>query len=234
MARTGGGHFIEALERQCRADAQPEPPAVKVCGFTIEDEARAACEAGADGLGFNFYPKSKRYVDWKTCISWVSRLPTDVSRIGIFVNEAPERVVEIVASGCIHAAQLHGDESADECAWLVGQGVPIIKALGVKNRDSLQEIRSYSTRWILLDAWCPGEYGGSGKRFDEELATVTIAENPDFSIILSGGLTADNVRSAVRAVNPAAVDVASGVEDTPGRKNIDLVRRFIQEARLIE
>ena len=222
----GGGAFLEKLRAHSSG-----PPAVKICGYTRLDEALAACAAGADALGINFYPKSKRYVPFEDCASWLSSLPAEVSRVGIFVNEDIRRVREILSSGLIDAAQLHGNETAEYCENLATVGIPIIKAFGVKDPSSLDHIVEYHTPWILLDAWCP-EYGGSGKRFDQELAVRTVQQHPELRIILSGGLNAENVRVAAMAVMPAAVDVASGVEDSPGRKNLELVKRFIAEARL--
>jgi phosphoribosylanthranilate isomerase len=223
---SGGGAFLRKL-RQAEGDS----PAVKICGFTLEEEAMAACLAGADALGINYYSKSRRFISFEASAQWLPTLPSEVSRIGIFVNEDIDRVTAIVRSGHIDAAQLHGDESADYCRELFERGIPFIKAFGVKDPESLEHIDCYHTPWILLDAWCPGEYGGSGKRFDEELAAATVRRFPQLRIILSGGLTPDNVRSAVAAVNPAAVDVASGVEDSPGRKNLSMVQRFITQAR---
>ena len=223
------GKFIRSL-----GSGRGDDPAVKICGFTRLDEATAACDAGADALGINFFPRSKRFIDFDRCRDWLALLPSDVSRIGIFVNERVERVIEIVRSGLIDAAQLHGDESPEYGMELREKGVPFIKAFGVKDPDSLRHVRDFHTKWILLDAWCPGEYGGSGKQFDRDLAKATIDQHPDLRVILSGGLTPDNVRDAVEAVRPAAVDVASGVEDSPGRKNKEQVAKFVREAKLLE
>ena len=225
---SGGGAFLRKLRQ-----ADGGSPAVKICGFTLAEEAMAACLAGADALGINYYSKSKRFISFEESAEWLPTLPSEVSRIGIFVNEDIDRVTAIVKSDNIDAAQLHGDESADYCRKLFEREVPFIKAFGVKDPESLEQIHCYHTPWILLDAWCPGEYGGSGKRFDEELAAATVRRFPELRIILSGGLTPDNVRSAVAAVNPAAVDVASGVEDSPGRKNLAMVQRFIAQARSV-
>lgn len=223
------GAFLAHL----RCAAAPACPAVKICGFTMAEEAAAACRAGADAIGINFYPKSRRFIAFEACAEWLLALPRQVSRIGIFVNEDAGRVADIVGSGSIDAAQLHGDESPDYCRKLAALGIPIIKAFGVKDPRSLERVGDYHTPWILLDAWCPGEYGGSGRQFDRELAAATVAKHPHLRVILSGGLTPDNVREAVSDVHPAAVDVASGVEDAPGRKNIAMVRRFIAEARAL-
>ncbi|MEZ5329090.1 MAG: phosphoribosylanthranilate isomerase [Verrucomicrobiales bacterium] len=221
-----GGAFLRKLR-----EGAGDGTAVKICGFTLEQEAVDACRAGADALGINFYPKSKRFISFEESAEWLPNLPGDVSRIGIFVNEDVDRVSEIVMSGHIDAAQLHGDESADYCKVLAERGISFIKAFGVKDPESLNGIDGYHTPWILLDAWCPGEYGGSGKRFDQQLATATVHRFPHLRVVLSGGLTPDNVSAAVAAVKPAAVDVASGVEDSPGRKNPGMVRRFISEAQ---
>ncbi|MGK0189854.1 MAG: phosphoribosylanthranilate isomerase [Verrucomicrobiales bacterium] len=219
-----GGAFLHKMRNP------GDSPAVKICGFTVLEDALAACEAGADALGINFYRKSKRYISFEESAKWLGTLPSDVSRIGIFVNEELDRVAEIVGSGLIDGAQLHGDEPPEYCEALIRLDIPVIKAFGVKDPESLEDIECYHTPWILLDAWCPGEYGGSGKRFDQELATQVVGENPDLRFILSGGLNPYNVRDAVLHVQPAAVDVASGVETSPGRKNPAMVSQFIAEA----
>lgn len=220
-----GGAFLNKLR-----NGSGDSPAIKICGFTQLDEALGACEAGADALGINYYEKSKRFVSFEDSAKWLGSIPEEVSRVGIFVNEDLDRVAEILASGLIDAAQLHGDESPDYCEALIFQDIPVIKAFGVKDPESLESIAEYHTPWILLDAWCPGEYGGSGKQFDQELAAKVVNDHPDLRIILSGGLNPYNVRDAVAKVRPAAVDVASGVEDSPGRKNQAMVSQFITEA----
>ena len=219
------GEFFRKLER-----AHGTAPAIKICGFTLKREALAACAAGVDAVGINFYPRSKRYIAFEECRDWLGELPESVSRIGIFVNEDGTRVAEIAKSGLIDAVQLHGDESSGYSRSLVDQAIPVIKAFGVKDRDSLERIGDYGTRWVLLDAWCPGEFGGSGKTFDWRLATTTVQKNPSLGVILSGGLDPSNVADAVAKVNPAGVDVASGVEDAPGRKNLEKVKLFVAAA----
>jgi phosphoribosylanthranilate isomerase len=220
------GEFLRKL-----AEPAGDQPAVKVCGFTIPDEARAACEAGVDALGINFYPKSKRYVAFEDCRDWLGDLPDTITRVGIFVNEDAARVEEIAQSGLIDAVQLHGDETIEYSQSLLALGVTVIKAFGVKDPDSLRDIGDFGTDLILLDAWCPGDFGGSGKTFDWRLAAKTVCENPQLRVILSGGLDPSNVADAVGKVRPAAVDVATGVEDSPGRKNLEQIRQFVEQAR---
>lgn len=202
----------------------------KFCGFTTIENTRACISVGADTLGFNFWPKSKRYLDPEKA-DWLLELPPDIVRVGVFVNASPEEIAEIYRRGLIHIAQLHGDESPDDCSQLAELGIPTIKAIAVRDGDSLTRIRAYpGASAILLDAFLPGEYGGGGEPFDWKLARRAVDENPDIPIILSGGLDARNVREAVSQIHPAAIDLASGVESSPGVKDPEAVAQVLKEA----
>ena len=144
------------------------------------------------------------------------------------VNATLAEISAVLESGLIDLAQLHGDETPEFAQTLADRGLPFIKALGVKDAESLADLRDFPTDLILLDAYCPGEYGGGGEVFDWKLARQVVDENPDKQILLAGGLGPDNVADAVAAVRPAAVDVASGVELSPGRKDALKVGRLVE------
>jgi phosphoribosylanthranilate isomerase len=204
---------------------------IKICGITNASDALAAVEAGADILGFNFYPKSPRFVSPREARLIAEVLPERIERVGVFVNEAePESVLRAVAESGVGAAQLHGDETPEFCARL--EGVSVIKALRVGRGFGVERAASYKTDAVLLDAYDEDAYGGTGRTFDWSLARRTREVVP--KLFLAGGLTPGNVAEAVRAVAPFAVDVCSGVETAPGRKSRDLMRRFVEAVRAAE
>jgi phosphoribosylanthranilate isomerase len=201
---------------------------VKVCGITNVEDALAAAEAGAEMLGFNFYRRSPRYVEPAEARRIVERLPPGVLGVGVFVNEeGPERVAELAGEAGVGAVQLHGAESPEYCASV---GWPVtIKALRVGEGFRAESAGAYGTDAVLLDAYVAGEWGGTGRTFDWSVAREVRELVP--RLILAGGLTAENVAAAVRAVRPFAVDACSGVEAAPGRKDAALVRRFVAAVR---
>lgn len=207
----------------------PRPPRVKICGITSPEDAEAAIEAGADALGFNGYAKSKRYIDLREASCWIAKLPPFITRVAVLVNPSQEEAAGILALPGIDAIQLHGDETPGFCAAFRSQG--FIKALAARHGEGLRTLDAYGTRSILLDAYVPGEYGGTGSLIDLELAAAVVRENPRLSITLSGGLTPDNVAAAVAAVQPYAVDVASGVESHSRKKESSLMREFVVAAK---
>lgn len=200
---------------------------VKVCGVTNLEDALAAVEAGAEMLGFNFYRRSPRYVAPAEARRVVERLPEGVLTVGVFVNEeGPEKVLKLASEAGVGAVQLHGAEPPEYCARLSGRMT--IKALRVGESFTAESACAYGTDAVLLDAYVAGEWGGTGRTFDWRLARSVRELVP--RLILAGGLTPENVAGAVRAVNPFAVDVCSGVEAAPGRKSPALVRRFVEAA----
>ena len=209
----------------------PNTPAVKICGITRPDQAEEIAHAGADALGINLWEKSKRYIPFAKAAAWLPGLRDQTFLVAVVVNPSASLLEEIIESNLFHAIQLHGDESPRDVAALMERGVEVIKALQVRSRDSLAAIAGFPTPNILLDSYNPGLYGGAGESFPWELALEAKELYPDKRIILAGGLTPDNIRSAVEQTQPFAVDVASGVESAPGIKDMDLVRRFIEEAR---
>jgi phosphoribosylanthranilate isomerase len=205
---------------------------VKICGITNPDDARAAVEAGADALGFVFCAGSPRVVAPKAVTEITRGLPGRVLRVGVFLDAAPTTILRTVSACRLDAVQLHGDESPEFCDALAP--FPVWKAFRVRSRDVLQQLAAYrdmTAAW-LLDGYMEGQAGGTGAMFNWDLAVE--AKQLAHPIVLAGGLTPENVAEAVRFVRPAAVDVSSGVESAPGRKDADKVRRFIAAVRSVE
>ncbi len=197
---------------------------VKICGVTRVEDALAAVRLGADALGFNFWPRSKRYVPPDRARAIVRRLPPFVTAVGVFVDPTRDEVLRAIDQAGVGVAQLHGDEPPDLCASLP---VPVLKAIRLVTPHGLAQLAAYEVQAFLLDAPSPG-YGGSGTTCDWSLAAAVARELP---IVLAGGLGPDNVAEAVRTVRPWAVDVASGVESAPGVKDEERMRRFIEQAK---
>ena len=205
--------------------------AVKICGITNRDDALAAVDAGADLLGFNTWRGTKRFVDIARNAEWIAGLPRPVVRVALLVNATPEETERVAAFPFVDALQFHGDEDADFCRWAAKIGKPIIKALRASDRGILAHAGEFSTPHILLDAHVPGEFGGTGARADLALACEFRRAHPALTLWLAGGLTPENVADAVRSVQPAVVDVSSGVEFEPGRKDSAKMRAFANAAR---
>ncbi len=202
---------------------------IKICGITNEQDAAAALSAGADALGFVFYRKSPRWVDPAVAGRIIKSLPPFVAAVGVFVNEEV-KVVRDLMDGCgLTLAQLHGDETAAYCLELAR---PAVKALRIKDRGSFLALAEFQgragIRGFLLDAYADDAYGGTGRTVDWTLAAEAARSA---SVLLAGGLTPENVAEAIRAVRPYGVDVSSGVEVSPGKKDPEKIRRFIQSAR---
>jgi len=198
---------------------------VKICGITNWKDAQAACDFGADVLGFNFYEKSIRNIAPANAWAIRKKLPPFVAAVGVFVNWSPLAVESLSRSLQLSAAQLHGDESPKDVAALT---IPVIRALRVGSGFKLAELHRYSCQAFLFDAAKKGEYGGTGQRTDWNLARRAAKS---YKIILAGGLTPENVFEAVQFVRPYAVDVASGVELKSGKKDHGRMRVFLEEAR---
>ena len=199
---------------------------VKICGITNEPDARAAVEAGADALGFIFCPASPRCVSLETAGKVSRELPPFIVRVGVFVDAPDELVVAAIRECRLNMLQFHGDEPPEYCLKF---GLMSMKAFRVKDAASLEGVTEYPTDAWLLDAFVPDRAGGTGATFNWDLARE--AQRHGRPIFLAGGLTPENVAEAVRRVEPYAVDVSSGVEAVPGRKDPVKVRAFIQAAR---
>lgn len=198
---------------------------VKICGITTPDDARMAVESGADALGFVFYDKSPRNINPAVAAQIIATLPPFIQTVGLFVNEETERI-NWTADYCgLDVVQLHGDESPEDCLEVNRR---VIKAFRIKDIVSIEPIRKYQVSGILLDTWSPDAFGGTGKSFNWEMAA---AAGNYGRIILAGGLSPENVAEAIRAVKPYAVDVSSGVESTPGKKDAAKVKEFIKIAK---
>ena len=196
---------------------------VKVCGITNAEDARAAVEAGAGALGFNFYPKSPRYVTAARAAEIGAAVPASVLKVGVFVNEAPARVAEIVREAGLDVAQLHGDEGVAD----VPAGVRVWKAYRVNEAFRLEQLEPFPAEAFLLDT--PTElYGGSGHPFD-----WTRASGAAGRILLAGGLDESNVREAIATARPWGVDACSRLESAPGKKDHGRMARFIAAAHSV-
>lgn len=201
---------------------------VKICGITNWPDARLACDAGADALGFNFYPPSPRSVSPAAAWAIRRRLPPFVEAVGVFVNWEPAVVASLSESLRLHAAQLHGEESPEVVA-AVARRIGVIKAFRVDSNFSPARLANYrAAKAFLLDGTRTGQYGGTGRTSDWRLARRAAHSR---LIILAGGLTPGNVADAIRAVRPYAVDVASGVESRPGKKDPGKLREFLRETQ---
>ena len=202
------------------------PPRVKICGLTRLEDVEAAVRLGADALGFNFWPGSRRYLAPARARELVRALPPFVTAVGVLVDPSREEALAAAAASGVQVLQLHGDEPPELC---LGLGLPVLKALRVRGPESLALLDRYAgvACGFLLDADSAG-YGGSGLTFDWGLAARAAARVP---VVLAGGLTPANVAAAVRAVRPWGVDVASGVESAPGLKDHDLMARFVRAAK---
>jgi len=200
---------------------------VKICGITNFEDAQTAVLAGCDMLGFVFYEKSPRYIRPDRAGDIISSLPGEVEKVALFVNEQKKTIIDILNQiKEIDILQFHGDETPDYCNAFNKR---IIKAIRVKNKDSVKQMASYNVNFFLLDAFKKDVYGGTGENFEWKLARNAKAYN--VPIILSGGLNPENVKEAIELVEPYAVDVSSGVEISPGRKDPELIKKFIQEVR---
>jgi phosphoribosylanthranilate isomerase len=207
--------------------------ASKICGLTSLDQTEAVIATGADAIGFNFWPHSKRYLPLDAARSWLPNLTSSPALIAVVVNPDAELLDALINSRLFHSIQLHGDESPQDVATLMARGVHIIKALQVRDESSLLAIADYPCPDILLDAFNPGLYGGVGEPFPWHLFELARQRFPQKRLILSGGLTPENIVQAVTQTRPAAIDVASGVESSPGIKDLDKVRAFITQARSV-
>lgn len=199
---------------------------VKICGITSAADGLAAAAAGADMIGLMFYEKSPRYLSVAAAAEVARQLPPFLTRVGVFVD-APEELVRRAIGECgLQVAQFHGNETPEFCTRF---GVMSLKAFRMRDAASLAALPEYPTDAWLLDAYAPGQLGGTGERFNWDLAVQ--AQKLGRPIFLAGGLTPENVAAAVQQVRPFGVDVSSGVESAPGRKDAAKMRAFIQAAK---
>ena len=202
---------------------------IKICGITNIDDALMTIDAGADALGFNFVPDTPRYLkDTKAAAKIIEQLPPFITTVGLFVNAAPE-VIQAIADEChLDMLQLHGDESPQFCRGLNRR---VIKAVRVKDESSCSHLSDYRVSGYLLDTYVKGAMGGTGVVFDWRLA---VKAKQYGQVILAGGLNPDNVGASVQQVRPYGVDVSSGVEVSPGRKDPVKVQTFIRNVKEVD
>jgi phosphoribosylanthranilate isomerase len=201
---------------------------VKICGITNAPDALAAIDAGADALGFVFYDASPRRLTLRAAAEIIRHLPPYVVKVGVFVNASVDRVERAVAECGLNLLQFHGDETPEYCVQF---GVMSMKSFRIRDAGSLKALPAYPTDAWLLDAYVADNPGGTGETFNWDLAVE--ARKLGRLIFLAGGLTPENVAEAIRQVQPYAVDVSSGVEIAPGRKDPDKIRQFMAAARSV-
>ena len=201
---------------------------IKICGITNEPDAMAAVEAGADALGFNLVPTSKRYIEIEKAADWISKLPRDVCKVAVIADADWEDACRINQLRFIDALQLHGSESPEFCARLRRAGIRFAKAIPVTGSKSLAGLPDYFTDTVILDSGRGATFGGTGKPFPWKFAPEFVRHHPKINVILAGGLNHKNVAEAVKLVRPRGVDVTTGVEESPGTKDHRLLKAFIQ------
>jgi len=198
---------------------------VKICGITKKADAHAAVGYGAYALGFVFYAKSPRSVSPEKAKEIIVSLPPDITTVGVFVDEQPDRIKEIVSLVGLDIIQLHGSESSEDCKI----HDKIYKAIRVQELSDLEQLAKYDVSAFLLDTYSPDEHGGTGKTFNWDIA---VEAKKYGNIILAGGLNPDNIEEAIKHVKPYGIDVSSGVEgSTKGIKDHSKLKLFIERAR---
>ncbi len=202
---------------------------VKICGITNSADAVAAAEAGADAIGLMFYEKSPRNISIQTAKEVVSQLPQHIIKVGVFVNPSEELVTRVISDCGVGLLQFHGDETPEFCTQF---GLMSMKAFRIRDGESLRALPMYLTDAWLLDAHVENKLGGTGEKFNWDLAIE--AQKLGRPIFLAGGLTSENVAEAIRKVKPFAVDVSSGVESSPGKKDHAKVRAFVEAAKKVD
>jgi phosphoribosylanthranilate isomerase len=199
---------------------------VKICGLTRLDDALAGVEAGTDALGFMLYSRSPRAVTPEQVRAITRALPPFVARVGVFVDASAEEIRAAIRVAGLDTLQLHGAETPEFCAQF---DLPVIKAFRVADESVLAELPKYAVAAHLLDAWSPAAHGGTGTTFNWAIARAAVAAG--HRVVLAGGLTPDNVARALAEVRPFGVDVSSGVESAPGRKDPAKLRAFCAAVR---
>lgn len=202
---------------------------VKICGITNAPDALAAVEAGADALGFMFYEPSPRHIAIRQAAEIIRELPPFILKAGVFVDASEDVVLRAIGDCGLNLLQFHGQETPEYCTQF---GLMSMKAFRIRDAASLTSLQNYATDAWLLDAFNADKLGGTGEKFNWELAIE--AKKSGRPIFLAGGLTPDNVAGAVQMVQPFGVDVSSGVEAAPGKKDHGKVREFIKAARSVE
>ena len=198
---------------------------VKICGITNYEDAAAAVDMGADLLGFNFYPESPRFVPPQKAREIISKLPGFMDIVGVFVNASLEQIRETIDLCQLNWVQLHGDEDPEFCQSFLSLNVKTMKALRVKDQSDIQQAENYFTDAILLDAFHPEKYGGTGLTFD-----WNIVGHINKRIFLAGGINPDNAPEAIK-LGVYGIDVCSGIEAKPGKKDERLMKKLFENIR---
>ncbi|MHB8793563.1 MAG: phosphoribosylanthranilate isomerase [Thermoleophilia bacterium] len=205
---------------------------VKICGLTRPGDAALAAELGAWALGVIFAPESPRRVNVEQASKVLASAPSDVERVGVFVNADAGEIAEAVAACALTVVQLHGDESPEECREVQERtGAQVIKAVAVSGPESLEGVVQFDTDYILLDTYDPERRGGTGDVFDWSLSAALDEGFRGGRLILAGGLNPANILDAIRAAAPFAVDVSSGIESAPGIKDPEQLRLLFEKIR---
>ena len=200
---------------------------LKICGVTMRSDAEKLAAMGVHAVGFNFWPLSKRYLDPRPNL-WMKELAGGILRVGVFVNESGDLPYRLYGEGMIDVVQLHGDETPEHVGGFVKAGIPVIKAVGVRDVSDIDAAGSYGSDAVLLDAHAPKVFGGTGETFDWGLANAFGKRHPAIPMILAGGITPENAGQAVGEVRPVALDVASGAEVSPGVKDFGKVAALLE------
>ncbi len=198
---------------------------VKICGLTNYDDAAAAMDMGADLLGFNFYPKSPRFVTPEKAGDIVNKLPAFIDTAGIFVNASIDQIRETMDLCPLDWVQLHGDETPEFCRSLTWHNVKTMKAIRVRDQADVERADAFFTDAILLDAFRPDKYGGTGAAFDWSIVGQTTRR-----IFLAGGINPDNAAAAVK-LGVYGIDVCSGIEAEPGKKDHEKMKKLFDNIR---
>ncbi|MBS3779708.1 MAG: phosphoribosylanthranilate isomerase [Desulfovermiculus sp.] len=206
------------------SQTKPDPIQVKICGITTVEDGRTCVDLGADAVGLVFYPPSPRFISLEQAARIVSDLPPQVARVGVFVNESYDTIMHTVSSCRLSAVQLHGKESPDLVERLAKNDILVIKCLYLNGRPGIEAVSSYNAPAFLVECSAGKLPGGNAKIWDWSAARDFAKKYPT---IIAGGLAPENVAQAINAAGSSAVDVSSGVESTPGRKESRKVRDFI-------
>ena len=204
----------------------PSAVSLKICGVTTAADATALAGLGVEAVGANFWPMSKRYLD-PSAAGWLKDHAGRFLRVGVFVNADPQLPLRLFREGFIDVVQLHGDERPEDARIYQDAGVPFIKAIGVKSAADLETAPRFGAAAVLLDAHAPGVYGGTGETFDWNTALAFHRDHPGIPLILAGGIVPENAAAAAVFVSPAALDVASGAEVSPGVKDMAKVSALL-------
>jgi phosphoribosylanthranilate isomerase len=203
---------------------------LKICGVRTEADAQGLIDLGVDAAGFNFWPGSKRHLD-PNAAAWLKEIAGKILRVGVFVNQPADLPLRLISEGMIDVVQLHGDEDPETAAIFSHAGVKVIKAIGVKNPEDIERAGGFDVDAILLDAHAPIVFGGTGETFDWSLALDFKKRFSNTSMILAGGITPQNAAMAISQVKPAALDIASGAEVSPGVKDFTKVQQLLDACR---